>query len=130
MNQPAEPSLSQKQVLPLLEALTTWGNMVTIVFAGGSVFEFKGPFPAGSVGEGYYNLDGPTPGLHGHLRLEKLCEVRFQDKAHRGRASYAFVFVDDAGHTVFKVFLGRDESGEIIAEQLEEFQRIRATLSV
>ncbi len=130
MNQATEPGLAQDQVLPLMQALSSWGNMVTIVFAGGSVFEFKGPFPGGSVAEGFYNLDGPTPGLHGHLRLEKLCAVRFQDKPHRGRASYAFVFEDDQGHTVFKVFLGRDENGEVFAAQLDEFQRIRTTLSV
>ncbi len=130
MNQSVEPSLQQDQVLPLLEALPRWGNTVTIVFSGGCVFEFKGPFPVGAQAEGFYNLDGPVPGFHGHLRLEALQRVRFQDKPHRGRDSYAFVFEDIGGNTVFKVFLGRDSKGEIIAEQLEEFLRIRSTLSV
>ncbi len=130
MNQPMQPSLQREQVLPLLESLPHWGYLVTIVFAEGNVFEFKGPFPEGSVAEGYYNLDGPSPGLHGHLRLDKLARVRFQDKPHRGRDSYAFVFETEDGNTVFKVFLGRDVSGEVIAAQLEEFQRIRSTLTV
>jgi putative heme iron utilization protein len=56
--------------------------------------------------------------------------VRFQDRPHRGRASYAFVFEDAAGNTVFKVFLGRGDDGEILPEQLDAFRRIRATLSV
>ncbi|MEM0953758.1 MAG: heme utilization cystosolic carrier protein HutX [Pseudomonadota bacterium] len=123
-------SLPQEQVLPLLSALKGWGNMVTIVFSGGCIFEYKGPFPSGSLAEGYYNLDGPTPGLHGHLRLDKLARVRFQDRAHRGRASYAFVFEDDAGETVFKVFLGRDDQGELLQHQLDEFERIRSTQTV
>ena len=122
--------LAQEQILPLLQALQGWGEMVTIVFSGGSIFEFKGPFPTGSVAEGYYNLDGPTPGLHGHLRLDTLVRVRFQDRAHRGRASYAFVFEDGAGETVFKVFLGRDEKGNVLQHQLGEFERIRSTASV
>lgn len=130
MNQPVEPTLQQDQVLPLLQALPHWGYTVTIVFSGGCVFEFKGPFPEGEPAEGFYNLDGPTPGFHGHLRLEALARVRFQDKPHRGRDSYAFVFEDAQGNTVFKVFLGRDSSGEIIAAQLEEFQRIRSTLTI
>ena len=130
MNQSVEPALQQDQVLPLLEALPRWGNTVTIVFSGGCVFEFKGPFPDGELAEGFYNLDGPVPGFHGHLRLEALQRVRFQDKPHRGRDSYAFVFEDGSGHTVFKVFLGRDSEGVIIPAQLEEFQRIRSTLIV
>ncbi|MDJ0879728.1 MAG: heme utilization cystosolic carrier protein HutX [Halieaceae bacterium] len=130
MNQSVEPALQQDQVLPLLEALPRWGNTVTIVFSGGCVFEFKGPFPDGEHAEGFYNLDGPVPGFHGHLRLEALQRVRFQDKPHRGSDSYAFVFEDGSGHTVFKVFLGRDSEGVIIPAQLEEFQRIRSTLIV
>lgn len=130
MNQSVEPTLQHEQVLPLLQALPHWGNTVTIVFSGGCVFEFKGPFPGGTLAEGFYNLDGPVPGFHGHLRLGALQRVRFQDKPHRGRDSYAFVFEDAAGSTVFKVFLGRDSEGEIIATQLEQFQRIRSTLCV
>jgi putative heme iron utilization protein len=56
--------------------------------------------------------------------------VRFQDKPHRGRASYAFVFEDGEGATVFKVFLGRDDRGEILSDQQQEFLRIRNTLTV
>jgi putative heme utilization carrier protein HutX len=130
MNQATEPTLNREQVLPLLRALPGFGNTVTIVFAGGCVFEFKGPFPGGETAEGYYNLEGPVPGLHGHLRLEALDRVRFQDRPHRGRASYAFVFEDTAGRTVFKVFLGRGEDGEILPAQLDAFKRMRATLSV
>ncbi len=130
MNQAAEPALGREQVLPLLRALPAFGNTVTIVFAGGCVFEFKGTFPGGEIAEGHYNLDGPVPGLHGHLRLDSLQRVRFQDRPHRGRASYAFVFEDEPGNTVFKVFLGRGQDGEVPGEQLETFRRIRATLSI
>lgn len=120
-----QPVLPVEQVLPLLRALPDWGNLVTIIFAGGSVFEFKGPFPHGSPGQAFYNLQGPVPGLHGHLLLANLVRVRCQDKPHRGRASYAFVFEDADGHVVFKVFLGRDEKGEVFPDQLDRFNRIR-----
>lgn len=125
-----EALLPQDQVLPLLQSLPDWGSMVTIVFSGGSVFEFKGTFPTGTLGEGFYNLDGPTPGLHGHLGLARLAHVRFQDKPHRGRDSYAFVFETEDGQVVFKVFLGRDQHGEVLSEQLTRFNRIRNTLTI
>jgi putative heme utilization carrier protein HutX len=130
MNPMTEPCLRQDQVLPLLRVLPDWGDTVTIVFSGGCVFEFKGPFPPGDVGEGYYNLHGSTPGLHGHLRLDAIQRVRFQDRPHRGRASYAVVFVDEQDRTLFKVFLGRDADGRVRPSQLAEFHRIRTTLTV
>ncbi|MDO9476723.1 MAG: heme utilization cystosolic carrier protein HutX [Pseudohongiella sp.] len=126
----AEFVLPQEQVLPLLQALPGWGDMTTIVFSTGCVFEFKGPFPAGELGDDYYNLDGPVPGLHGHLRLAAMRQVRLQDRPHRGRDSYAFVFENSDGQTVFKVFLGRDPHGQIFAAQLAAFNQIRDALGV
>lgn len=112
-------------VLSVLKALPEWGPLTTIVFASGCVFEFKGPFPSGEVADGYYNLQGPVPGLHGHLRLQALAEIHFQERPHRGRESLALVFADDAGRTVFKVFLGRDEQGDICAEQRLLFRQLK-----
>lgn len=125
-----EAVLLQDQILPLLNALSGWGDMTTIVFSAGCVFEFKGPFPAGELGEDFYNLDGPVPGLHGHLRIAAMHHVRFQDRPHRGRDSYAFVFETEDRQTIFKAFLGRDSQGEIIPAQLAAFRKIRDALSV
>lgn len=122
--------LSREQVLPLLELLPDWGDFTTIVFSAGCVFEFKGPFPRGQADGEYYNLGESVPGLHGHLRLAALDHVRFQDRPHRGRDSYAFVFETAEGKTVFKVFLGRDGEGRIHPSQLSGFHRIRDALSV
>lgn len=117
--------LAGSEALALMQALPSWGNLVTIVLHGGCVFEFKGPFPKGVVAEGYLNLNGPVPGFHGHIRLDAIASIGFQDSAHRGRASYAFTFDDAEGKNLFKVFLGRDENGEILASQLEKFKAIR-----
>lgn len=125
-----DTALPKDQILPLLQSLPQWGNLTTIVFSGGCVFEFKGPFPHGEPGDGFYNLDGPVPGLHGHLRLDAMDHVRFQDRPHRGRDSYAFVFADAAGKTLFKVFLGREADGSLIASQLDAFNQIRDSRAV
>ena len=117
--------LPREAVLPLLEQLPALGNTTTVILHGGCVFEFKGPFPGGSVAGGFYNLHGTRPGFEGHLRLEAMTRVRFQDRPHRGRASYAFVFEDDNGRCLFKVFLGRDEAGEIFSDQLAFFDNLR-----
>jgi putative heme utilization carrier protein HutX len=125
-----EPVLAAQHAEALLMALSTWGNTTTIVIHKGCVFEFKGPFPKGAVAEGYYNLAGQLPGFHGHIKLNAIQYVRFQDKPHRGRESYAFDFQDKDGSCIFKVFLGRDGAGELLPEQVETFKHIQATLTL
>lgn len=110
----------------LLEEIANWGPVTTIVLHGGSVFEFKGPFPSGSESQGFYNLAGETPGFHGHLNLERVSHIRFQDQPHRGRESYAFVFENDDNEVIFKIFLGREQSGELIASQKQRFKQLQA----
>lgn len=109
----------------LLTNIATWGNVTTIVIHLGSVFEFKGPFPKGSDGFGFYNLEGPIPGFHGHLNLNDIHHIAFQEKLHRGRESFALVFNNSNSETVFKVFLGRDDQGEVLKNQLTQFSSLK-----
>ncbi|MBL1458574.1 MAG: heme utilization cystosolic carrier protein HutX [Methylophaga sp.] len=124
--QPAMPVsiMSGQNAQQLLEQISDWGSMTTIVIHGGSVFEFTGPFPKATVAEGFYNLKADGNGFHGHLNLQKVEQISFQTKPHRGRESYAFVFEDANGDVIFKVFLGRDEKGELIASQREKFYQL------
>jgi putative heme utilization carrier protein HutX len=114
----------------LLCALATWGNTTTIILHGGCVFEFKGSFPKGSIAEGFYNLAGNFPGFHGHIRLDAICEIALQDKKHRNRQSYAFDFQDNENKSIFKVFIGRNASGELISEQVDAFKRIQNNINI
>lgn len=125
-----EAVLAGEQAEALMRELSTWGNTTTIVIHGGCVFEFKGPFPEGSIAQGYYNLDGPVPGFHGHISLDAIDQIAFQDKLHRGRQSYAFVFQDKEGQNIFKVFLGRDDKGELIEDQVGAFKKIQSSLKI
>lgn len=128
--------MTEQQHLPgaeaerLLKAITTWGDMTTIVLHGGSVFEYKGPFPDGEKAEGFYNLKGTRPGFEGHLNLSLVNKINFQVKQHRGRDSYAFVFANEKNEPIFKVFIGRDSEGQLIQSQVEAFKRIQSTLTV
>lgn len=110
----------------ILEQLPAWGDVVTIVLHGGSVFEYKGPFPPGTVARGFYNLRGTRPGFEGHLRLDAIDHIAFQDRPHAGRIAHALTFNDVEGHNIFKVFLGRDEDGAIWPEQISAYEALRA----
>lgn len=123
------PSLSGTEAFSLLQRISTWGNTTTIILHGGCVFEFKGDFPSGEIAEGFYNLKGKgsagASGFEGHLKLDNISEILLQSRQHRGRDSHAFVFVDKAGETIFKIFLGRDEQGRLLLNQLREFEQIK-----
>ncbi len=114
------------KALSLLEEIAQWGNTTTIILHGGCVFEFKGPFPTGSMAEGFYNLKGQQPGFEGHLNLEKIAKINFQDKPHRGRQSYALVFNNHDEQCIFKIFVGREANGELITHQVERFKALQA----
>ena len=112
----------------LLKELATWTNTTTIILHGGCVFEFKGRFPKGAIGHGFYNLGGDAPGFQGHIRLEAVKHIEFQDRPHRGRESYAFNFMDSENQSIFKVFLGRDQQGQLLQKQVSVFKCIRSQL--
>ncbi len=124
------PALPSEQVEPLLKALSQWHYCTVIVLHGGCVFEFKGPFPPGSFSHGYYNLNSHGKGFEGHLNLATIKQVSFQDKPHRGKESYAFVFEDEQGAAIFKVFVGRDTDGKLLDNQVEQFKAIQQHLRV
>lgn len=109
----------------VLEQLPSWGDVVTIVLHGGCVFEYKGPFPPGSVARGFYNLQGTRPGFEGHLRLDAIDHIGFQDRPHAGRIAHALTFNDADGRNLFKVFLGRDGDGAIWPEQIAAYEALR-----
>ncbi|CAA0078582.1 Uncharacterised protein [BD1-7 clade bacterium] len=126
---PATARMPGANAKELLQSLSEWGKLTTIIFAGGSVFEFKGPFPKGSEAHGYYNLDSGGEGFEGHLNLERVAHIVLESKLRRGRPAYCFVFADDADSTLFKIFLGRDAQGDIFAHQLQPFQALQAAQS-
>lgn len=125
-----EPTLCADYAKPLLNMFSKWENTTTIVTHGGSVFEYKGIFPKGIEAQNYYNLQGAGNGFEGHLNLRAITAISFQDKPHRGRDSYAFVFHGEENEVVFKVFLGRNSEGDIYQRQLSVFKKVRDTLKV
>ena len=118
-------ALSQERLLEMLTQISEMGHSTSIIFSGGSVFEYKGTFPRGSVGHGFYNFGTGALGFQGHINIEKLSSVELQIKLHRGREARSFNFHHENGDLVFKVFLGRDESGEMLSNQIKLFDRIK-----
>ena len=109
----------------LLNQLPNWGKLTTIIQMAGNIFEFKGDFPKGKPAHGYFNLFSKGDGLHGHLLLSSYHAIALISRPFMGRMSHAINFFDDAGNIIFKVYLGRDKSGELIADQVNKFDALK-----
>ena len=109
----------------VLEGLVGWGPVTTIMHSFGSIFEVKAPFPKGKVARGYYNLMGKEGELHGHLKLDNVKHIGLVSKAFMGRESHYFGFFSETGENIFKIYLGRNEKRELIADQVERFKALK-----
>jgi heme iron utilization protein len=109
-----------------VEAMTevaSWGQVTVIIHTEDGVNEFTGPVPEGKIAQGYYNLAGPT-GFHGHLRYERCAGIAFVERPLFGRLSVSMLFLNIDGGIMFKIFVGRDEKRELLADQLAKFRAL------
>lgn len=104
--------------------LTAWGPVMFIVHTRNGVFETKAPLPPGTHGRGYFNIHGDSP-IGGHLRIERCAAIYFIDRPFFGRRSLSVQFIDRDGDAMFKVFVGRDESRNLLPEQVARFEALR-----
>ena len=106
-----------------MKDIATWGEVTLIVHTDDGIMEFTGPIPSGEVGRGYFNLMGRT-GFHGHLRHERCAGLAFLERPFMGRLSASVLFFNVDGGIMFKVFVGRDEKRELLADQLARFRAL------
>ena len=106
-----------------MQDVAAWGEVTMIVHTDDAIFEFTGAIPAGEVGRGYFNLMQPK-GLHGHLRHERCAAIAFVERPFMGKSSAFIAFVNVDGGIMFKVFVGRDETRALRADQLDRFRTL------
>jgi len=106
-----------------MQDIAQWGEVTLIVHTDDAIFEFTGAIPAGEVGRGYFNLMQPK-GLHGHLRHERCGGIAFVERPFMGKQSAFAAFLNVDGGVMFKVFVGRDETRALRADQLARFRAL------
>jgi putative heme utilization carrier protein HutX len=112
-----------------MQDIATWGVVTLIVHTDDGIMEFTGTIPPGEVGRGYFNLMART-GFHGHLRHERCAGLAFMERPFMGRLSASVLFLNIDGGIMFKVFVGRDEKRELLADQLAKFRALAERLAV
>jgi heme iron utilization protein len=106
-----------------MQDIAQWGEVTLIVHTDDAIFEFTGAIPAGEIGRGYFNLMQPK-GLHGHLRHERCGGIAFVERPFMGKQSAFVAFLNVDGGIMFKVFVGRDETRALKADQLARFKAL------
>lgn len=112
----------------VMSEIATWGPIRLIVHTEDGVFEFSGPLPAGASGHGFFNLHG-TDGLSGHLRAERCDAIVFLRRPFMGKQTASIQFINPAGGSMFKIFVGRDAAGELCTTQLARFDALERRLA-
>ena len=108
--------------------LTTWGVVLFLVHTEDVVAEIDGVLPAGSESHGWFNIHGDSP-IGGHIKKDNCASITFVDRAFHGRRSCSVWFMNSKGAPMFKVFVRRDDARELLADQLQKFEALRARYS-
>lgn len=112
----------------VMQALTTWGEVLLVVHTRDIVIECAGPIPPGSFARGYYNLHGNSP-IGGHLRAESCAHIAFVSRPFMGRPSRSLQFFNGSGEAMFKVFVRRDRERNLLADQVVRFEELRGRMA-
>lgn len=107
------------------KTMTGWGEILFIVHTQSIVLEVEGVLVDGSVAHGWFNVDGDSP-IGGHIKASDCALIVFVDRPFHGRRSCSVQFFDKHGEAMFKVFVRRDASRELIAPQLKAFETLRS----
>lgn len=105
--------------------LAGWGEVLFLVHTSAGVFEIDTALNPGTFGRGYFNIHGAAP-LHGHLAAERCAAIYCVDRPFFGRRSCSVQFIDRDGGAMFKVFVKRDASREMLPDQLARFEALKA----
>ena len=115
------------RIVEILQAIAAWDESVTfIAHIPDAIVEVSGKLPNGKVGRGFYNFDHPETdgGVHGHIYYENCASIYLLERPFMGKATCSLNFINRNGGAMFKIFVGRDEAGELKQHQIEAMLKL------
>ncbi|GAA5190091.1 hypothetical protein GCM10025772_13980 [Ferrimonas gelatinilytica] len=106
----------------LMAALTEFGPTTTVIEVAGQILEYKGGFPEGSYGHGFYNLKGEH--LRGHLNPKAVAWIGFCSRPFMRMETRSIWLLDEEGQCSFKIYLGRDTRRQLLSDQVSRFEAL------
>lgn len=126
-NLPAHTLVAGDKFDTVWDSVCTWGNVTTLVHTADVILEFSGELPSGFHRHGYFNLRGKQ-GMSGHIKAENCTHIALVERKIMGMNTASILFCNQAGSAMFKIFVGRDEHKQLLAEQLDAFRTLVAVL--
>ncbi|WP_334146798.1 heme utilization cystosolic carrier protein HutX [Hyphomicrobium sp.] len=115
--------ISGAHFIDVMQDISQWGSVTIISHTRDAILEFEGPLPTGSMGHGFYNLSGGSA-LSGHLRADNCKAIVFLRRPFMGKDTASVQFFNADGEAMFKIFVGRDETKRLKADQVEKFSQL------
>ena len=114
------------RIVEFLQAVAGWNEAVTfIAHTPDAIVEVTGKLPNGKVGHGFYNFqEAEAGGVHGHIYYENCQRIYLMERPFMGKATCSLNFMNKNGGAMFKIFVGRDENGELKAHQLDAMRKL------
>jgi len=113
--------------VPIMTDLANWGEMTVIVHTPDVIVEVSSAIPEGKMGRGFFNLEGSGP-LSGHLRASHCRDIVFLTRPFMKRQTASIVFFNHEGHSMLKIFVGRDADGKLRQNQLQRMRELAERL--
>ena len=110
----------------IMQAIAKWDEAVTFIAHTPDVIaEVTGKLPNGKVGHGFYNFqEAEAGGVHGHIYYENCQRIYLMERPFMGKATCSLNFMNKNGGAMFKIFVGRDEAGELKQHQIEAMRKL------
>lgn len=109
----------------IMKEAANWGTVTFIVTNDSAIIEIKAAVPAGQYGRGFFNLHSDDSPLGGHISHESIGSIFFVSRPFMGQESHSIQFFDLEGKCAFKIYLGRDENGNIKETQKTLFAELK-----
>ncbi|WP_245699275.1 heme utilization cystosolic carrier protein HutX [Rhodospira trueperi] len=113
----------------VMDDVADWGEVMVIVHTADLILECRGALPVGQEGHGYFNLRGPGP-IGGHIRRDRCGAIQFVSRPFMGSDSHAIMLFNRDGGVMVKIFVGRDETRALRADQVARFVALRDRLAM
>lgn len=109
------------------DTVCEWGNVTTLVHTADVILEFSGELPSGFHRHGYFNLRGKK-GMTGHIKAANCTHIALVERKFMAMDTASILFFNAAGSAMFKIFLGRDDHRQLLADQVDAFRTLAAAL--
>ncbi len=119
-------SVPGERFAEVMEDITNWGEITFIVNTPNIIFEVRAPLGQGKIGHNMFNLHDKAIG--GHIHYQKCERIAFVRRKFFNTDTASVQFYAKDGSCMFKIYLGRDETRALKADQIAAMDALQARL--